>query len=234
MRTGKKNQALFDLDIKSKKQSMEMGDIQLEDAQMKSKRRKDALQLSTEIQAKLAEEGIKRRHKNTLDAEIAKMSPEKLDAEYGARTPEEAKQLAYTEIKLPSGKTDEEIIATFKPRITALQSQPEIQGFQTGMTQGRKRAEKLEDVTAGQEFQMGKLATTQGFAQDHQQRSFDQQSKMQEQRLSAQKEMLSTKADIAATTKSKKGMSGESATKIGLVTSGAKAEIGRASCRERV
>lgn len=159
-----KRDELFDLDIKSKKQALELGGLQVEEAQGKALRRKEAVQLSTEIQAKLAEEKIKRTNKQSIDTEIAKMTPQQLDVEFGARTPQEAQQLAYSDIELPSGKTDDEIIQEFRPRIEASQFvDPTIQGIQTGITQRTKRGQQVADIQGAQKFKTGERESAQEF-----------------------------------------------------------------------
>lgn len=212
---------LLGLDIAGKKKGLELKDIEIGGEKSKAERRKKALELTTKIEADIAAERIKRKQKQTIDQAIDKMTPQQLDIEYGARNPEEAKQLAYNEIQMPSGKTDEDIIAQYKPELEMMQFvDPQAQGLQTGITQRTKRAQQQEDITGAREFEMGKLATQQGFAQDQQDRSFGQQSKLQSQRLSAQERMLGVKADIAEKTREKKPLSTEAAKVVGLITSG--------------
>jgi hypothetical protein len=166
---------LFESRMKGQQQSQELAGLQIGEEKNKRMKRQKASKLTEDIQVALATERSRRKTKQAVDKEIDGMSPQKLDVEFGTTDPQQAKQLAYTDIQMPEGKSDAEIINQFKPEIQRFQFiSPEVQGIQAGVTQEAKRGQKLEDITsergfrvsereAGEEFRTSEREAAQDF-----------------------------------------------------------------------
>jgi len=156
----------------------------------KAEQRKKASDLNTKIQADIFAEEIKVNKKKALDTELGKMSKEKLQVEYGADNLAQAKELAYTEIDLPTGATKEDIVKKYRNEIEALQfTDPTMQGRMAGITQRTKRAEKKEDIEGEKLFSQGEGAVDYARSVESREDKQEFESSQLNKRLSAQERM---------------------------------------------
>lgn len=199
--TNKQEDELFQLGLAKAKTGAKREELSLQTEQAKASEVKKSAKLGEDIQVRLAQEKARREAVKATDKVINSMPKTKLDAEYGTFDPEEAKKLAYTDLIMPSGKTNEQIIQDeFGPQLAASQFVGRgAQGLQQYATQGIKRLEEKEAAEISGKAKVQAQEAKQGFVTSERKATQDYDAQQKALDRASREAMAAAKASTTAT-----------------------------------
>lgn len=207
------NRELMGYKLESAKQEKEQGALNLEDSRIKAEIAKQARKAVDYFYNKFGSKEKADAQMTQIDNQIAGMSVKELRMLGGA---EGAKNLF-------TGLFDKKVGEAPKPTEQDLAKvaryqfvSPEAQGILAQYSKGIKREQEQADIQSQREYETGKMATSQAFQEQQQQRLFEQQKALEGMRAQGREDLQSQKtAALAAKTAGGRDIPATQATALG-------------------